>query len=81
MEKKWQQFGVVHGRQTLAHIMNGENTLEIQVVNSLNNRMVGDASLPESKRVTYAYPEITTPNNALVPSGIMQQVLLVKRFQ
>ena len=63
------------------YIMNGENTLEIQVVNSLNNRMVGDASLPESKRVTYAYPEITTPNNALVPSGIMQQVLLVKRFQ
>ncbi len=61
------------------YIQKGENTLEIQVVNSLVNRMVGDISLPESKRFTYAFPEIVTPNTSLVPSGIMDKVLLVKR--
>jgi Glycosyl hydrolases family 2, sugar binding domain. len=60
-------------------IQKGENALEIQVVNSLNNRMVGDASLPQSERFTYAYPEITTPKDKLVPSGIMDKVLLIER--
>jgi len=55
----------------------GENKLEIEVVNSLMNRMIGDASLPESKRVTYAYPEIATPNDKLVPSGIIDKLFLV----
>ena len=61
------------------YIKKGENILEIQVVNSLVNRMVGDISLPESKRFTYSYPEITTSKTSLVPSGIMDKVLLVKR--
>lgn len=61
------------------YIKNGENTLEIQVVNSLTNRMIGDASLPQSERFTYAYPEITSPKDRLVPSGIMDKVLLVQR--
>jgi hypothetical protein len=60
-------------------IKDGENALEIQVVNSLTNRMVGDASLPQSKRFTYAYPEIATPQTSLVPSGIIDKVLLVRR--
>lgn len=61
------------------YIQKGENTLEIQVVNSLNNRMVGDASLPQFERFTYAYPEIATPKDKLVPSGIMDKILLVYR--
>lgn len=61
------------------YIQKGENTLEIQVVNSLINRMVGDASLPQSERFTYAIPEITTPKDKLVSSGIMDKVLLVQR--
>ncbi len=60
-------------------IKKGENTLEIQVVNSLTNRMAGDASLPVADRFTYSYPEIATPQTSLVPSGIMNKVLLVRR--
>jgi Glycosyl hydrolases family 2, sugar binding domain len=60
-------------------IKNGANALEIQVVNSLTNRMVGDASLPQSERFTFAYPEIATPTTSLVPSGIMDKVLLIHR--
>lgn len=60
-------------------IQKGENTLEIQVVNSLNNRMVGDAALPQSERFTYAYPEIATAKDRLVSSGIMDKVLVVRR--
>ncbi|WP_316807735.1 glycosyl hydrolase [Pedobacter agri] len=62
-------------------IQNGENLLEIEVVNSLVNRMVGDADLPENKRVTYAYPEIVTPQTTLVPSGIIDNVLIVERIK
>ncbi|QNA42662.1 glycosyl hydrolase [Lacibacter sediminis] len=62
-----------------SYIKNGENEIEIQVVNSLTNRMVGDASLPQSERLTFAYPEIANPQTSLVPSGIMDKVLLVQR--
>ena len=61
------------------YVMKGENQLEIQVVNSLTNRMIGDASLPQSERYTYAYPEIMSPTDHLVASGIMDDVLLVHR--
>lgn len=61
-------------------VKNGENRLEIEVVNSLMNRMIGDASLPESKRLTYAYPEIAKSTDGLVPSGITGEVWLVRRF-
>lgn len=62
-----------------SYIKSGENTLEIQVVNSLTNRMIGDASLSPSERFTYAYPEIATGKDRLVPSGIINRVLLVQR--
>jgi hypothetical protein len=60
-------------------IKKGENALEIQVANSLSNRMIGDASLPRLERFTYAYPEIVSPKDRLVPSGIIDKVLLVRR--
>jgi hypothetical protein len=60
-------------------IKDGENALEMHVVNSLTNRMVGDASLPQSERFTYAFPEIATPQTSLVPSGIIDKVLWVRR--
>ncbi|MES2773426.1 MAG: glycosyl hydrolase [Bacteroidota bacterium] len=61
------------------YIKKGENILEIHVVNALTNRMIGDASLPQAERFTYAYPEIASPKDPLVPSGIMDKVLLIKR--
>jgi hypothetical protein len=56
----------------------GENTLEIHVANSLMNRMIRDASLPETERVTYAYPAIASPRDPLVPSGL-KEVRLVRQ--
>lgn len=62
-----------------SYVHEGKNNLKIEVVNSLMNRMIGDASLPESERFTYAYPQIATPTDKLVPSGIMEQLNLVYR--
>lgn len=62
------------------YIKEGTNSLKIEVVNSLMNRMIGDASLPQEERYTYAYPEITTPKDKLISSGIIKELLLVKQF-
>lgn len=59
-------------------VREGDNEVEIHVVNSLMNRMIGDASLPADQRVTYAYPEIAEPEDALVPSGLVGVSLLYR---
>ncbi len=61
------------------YVNEGTNSLRIEVVNSLMNRMIGDASLPQDKRYTYAYPEIATPKDRLISSGIVKELLLVRR--
>lgn len=61
------------------YVQEGDNALELRVVNSLTNRMIGDASLPQEERYTYAYPEIVKAGDRLVPSGIIGEVLLVRR--
>ena len=63
-----------------AYVKEGTNMLEIHVINSLTNRMIGDASLPQEQRYTYAYPEIVKFDDRLVPSGIIGEVFLVKRL-
>lgn len=60
------------------YLEDGENELEIQVANSLMNRMIYDASLPENKRVTYSYPAIVKENDAPLESGL-EQVRIIKR--
>lgn len=62
------------------YIKEGENTLEIEVVNSLMNRMIGDVVLSQDKRYTYAFPEIVAAKDKLVPSGIIDEIVLVKRL-
>lgn len=37
------------------YVQEGDNALELRVVNSLTNRMIGDVSLPQEERYTYAY--------------------------
>ncbi|MDR0507306.1 MAG: hypothetical protein LBH32_10925 [Dysgonamonadaceae bacterium] len=54
------------------YLKNGENEIEIHVANSLMNRMIYDASLPENQRITYAYPVIASPNGNLVSSGLRE---------
>ncbi len=60
------------------YIKKGENTLEIHVANSLVNRMIYDASLPESKRVTFSYPQIMKPEDAMEPSGLKQVKIIIR---
>lgn len=61
------------------YLIKGENKLEIRVANSLINRMIYDASLPEEQRVTYSYPEIVKPQDALIASGLRQVKLITKQ--
>ncbi len=51
-------------------LTSGKNRIEIHVANSLVNRMIYDLSLPESERVTYAYPPVVRADDALLPSGL-----------
>lgn len=54
------------------YLTRGENKIEIHVANSLMNRMIYDASLPEEKRITYAYPVIVSEKDPLVKSGLKE---------
>jgi hypothetical protein len=51
-----------------------ENVLEIEVTNTWNNRLVGDAALPSEKRLTNVTtsPETNAP---LMPSGLLGPVI------
>jgi hypothetical protein len=59
-------------------LKSGDNELEIEVVNSWPNRLIGDAKLPTEQRRTrtnitqYEKPE----NQTLVPSGMLGPVTL-----
>ncbi len=57
----------------------GVNDLEIEVANQLNNRMIGDLSLPEELRSTSASTPIVHTDDALLPAGITGSVSLVWR--
>ena len=56
-----------------------DNTLRIEVANQLTNRMIGDLSLPEDKRVTYATTPIVKEGDNLLPAGITGCVSVVAR--
>lgn len=62
-----------------SYIKKGNNTLEIHVVNSLKNRLIGDTSLPKEKRYTYSTTEIAQPSDNLLPSGIIGKVSYIVR--
>lgn len=54
------------------YLREGENSLEIHVANSLMNRMILDATLPESQRITNPYPVIVSEKSRPVPSGLKE---------
>ncbi|AWI09582.1 glycosyl hydrolase [Ereboglobus luteus] len=58
-------------------IKDGANTLEIEVVNQWRNRLVGDAMLPEEKRITYTNIPVDPKKMPLLPSGLLGPVKLV----
>ena len=60
------------------YLKTGENILQIQVCNSLTNRMICDLGLPQENRVTYSYPVIVKEGDSLIPSGLTGARLIFK---
>ena len=57
-------------------VKEGSNTLRIEVVNTWNNRLVGDSHLPKEKRITYtAYP-FKMEDKPLLPAGLLGPVVI-----
>ena len=54
----------------------GSNTLEIDVVNVWNNRLVGDAALPADKRPTFLAAQTVNKNSPLLPAGLLGPVTI-----
>ncbi|MGL4943521.1 MAG: glycosyl hydrolase [Thermoguttaceae bacterium] len=57
-------------------VKTGENTIEIDVVNTWTNRLIGDASLPVSERPTWITVNTFKPDQKLSPSGLLGPVTL-----
>lgn len=62
------------------YLRDGENEIVIHVANSLMNRMIYDASLPESERITYSYPMIAKAEDNLEKSGLQEVRIIRKRM-
>ena len=58
------------------YIKKGDNRLELRICNSLWNRLVGDANLPESERITWQTHPLAKPTDKLVPSGLSGEILI-----
>ena len=54
----------------------GSNLLEIEIVNAWNNRLVGDARLPETERRTYLAVNTLPADAALLPAGLLGPVTI-----
>ncbi len=52
----------------------GQNTLEIEIVNVWNNRLVGDAALPMNQRGSTLLLETVTKATPLLPAGLIGPV-------
>jgi hypothetical protein len=54
----------------------GDNLLEVEVVNTWNNRLVGDANLPPDQRTTYLLTPVVEKNAPLLPAGLLGPVTI-----
>jgi hypothetical protein len=56
----------------------GENTVEVEVVNKWGNRLIGDAFLPFKQRKVRSYSTNWTPKMPLQASGLIGKVAIVE---
>ena len=54
----------------------GTNHIELRMANSLWNRLVGDAHLPEQERITWQTTPLAKPDDRLLPSGLVGEVTI-----
>jgi hypothetical protein len=59
------------------YVKSGENTVEVEVVNTWLNRVIGDASLPEPERIVRSYSNSRKPGASLQESGLLCPVKIV----
>ncbi len=59
-------------------IREGENEVEISVVNNWVNRLIGDSRLPENERKTWINVNEIRPGDALQASGLLGEVTITK---
>ncbi|MBZ4191106.1 glycosyl hydrolase [Niabella beijingensis] len=57
-------------------VITGENKLEIEVVNTWVNRMIGDSKLPEAERRTWSNVNTFKPESSYMSSGLLGPVQL-----
>lgn len=58
-------------------LKNGDNELRIDVTNTWANRLIGDADLPEEKRVTWTTTKISMKGKPLLKAGLLGPVRLM----
>lgn len=56
----------------------GVNTIRIEVSNTWANRLIGDHSLPENKRITWTNAMYRLDGKPLLPAGLLGPVKIVK---
>lgn len=58
-------------------VRNGDNTIEVKVINMWHNRLVGDVQPGVTKKITYTQMEFFKPEEPLLPAGLLGPVRII----